>query len=316
MRVPASLIITTIVSVSWPVMPGRAISAVILPPFSITPTADPQALRTALLGDVPRISSRSTSPSPPISVIQFNIAGPNNITAGYAQFNAGSFRDLGLSQGIVMSTGNPANLAAPNCADGVKPYRQELATCHDRIPANGQPPQADLNSDFRDDTRNPLDQVVLDILFEATQPGSLNFSYVFGSEEFPEFIPPPNTPSDRFRVLLADINDPLRPILRGEHQIDVSTAIFKSNLIGNTNSLTTAIDGYTNPIAVKLPFQTGRNRLVFSIEDVGDDAYDSVAFIEQISVETTPAPSVPTPSLLFGAIWMSYRCWRDRRRSR
>jgi hypothetical protein len=317
MRVPLSLIFTSIVGLSGAVMPGRAIAA-----FSVTPTADPQALRTALFGDIPRIASGSSSLPPPISIIQFNLGGPNNITNAYAQFNAGSFQDLGLSRGLVMSTGTPTNLAGPNCADGVNPYRLALATCRDRLLPNTPAPNADLNSDFRTPSLNPPDQVVLDIIFEASQPGSLNFKYVFGSEEFPEFVPPPNRPSDRFRVLLADVNDPRQPILRGENQITVSTAAFKSNRIGAPNSLTTALDGYTNPIQVRLPFQTGRNRLVFSIEDIGlnrdgtnDDSYDSVALIEQISVETTAPPSIPTPSLLFGVVWMSYLRWRDRRQS-
>jgi hypothetical protein len=267
--------------------------------FSVTQTSDPAQLQARLFGA-----------SSPLTITQFNL-GP--IPAAFGLFQEDDF--LGLGQGLVISTGEVNRLAGVNCADGSSP---------DRSCSNPALPRADLNFDFanvdpvtKKVLSNPLDRVSLDIRFEATQSGWLNFNYVFGSEEFPEFVPASKTtPSDILYILLADANN----VLRGSKSTNVFTAFnstgFNPNLIGAPNSLKTPLDGYTAPIQVMMPFTKGSNHLIFSLEDVNGDGYDSAVFLQQISVQTDKPPSVPTPSLLFGFTCMGWRRWRDRHKSR
>jgi hypothetical protein len=266
--------------------------------FSVTQTSDPAQLQARLFGA-----------SSPLTITQFNL-GP--IPAAFGLFQEDDF--LGLGQGLVISTGEVNRLAGANCADGRNP---------DLSCSNPALPRADLNFDFanvdpvtKKILSNPLDRVSLDIRFEATQSGWLNFNYVFGSEEFPEFVPASKTtPSDILYILLADANN----VLRASKSTNVFTAFnstgFNPNLIGAPNSLKTPLDGYTAPIQVMMPFTKGSNHLIFSLEDVNGDGYDSAVFLQQISVQTDKPQPVPTPSLLFGFAWMGWRRWRDRRKA-
>jgi hypothetical protein len=286
-----SILVPSLMTIaSLGLLPLRAIA------FSVTtPVVTPAQTREA------QLQTRLFGNTTPLQITTFNLG---DIPLGFGLFQDDDF--LGLGQGLVMSTGKVDRLAGVNTADGSDPSN----------------PEADLNFDFTNTdpaTGNPFidpitgktltapkDRIVLDILFNADQSGSLNFNYVFGSEEFPEFVPAnPLAASDIFRVLLADSNNQLQ----FNTATSVANAAFKANPIGNPN---TPLDGYTNPIGVRIPFQQGRNRLIFTIEDVGDEGYDSTAFLQQISVQMDPVASVPTPPLLFGFAWMGFLRWRDR----
>jgi hypothetical protein len=281
--------LVTIATLSLPATPAIA--------FSVTQTSDPAQLQTRLFGDTTALN-----------ITQFNLG---QIPAGFGQFEQAGF--FGLSgSGLVMSTGQVDRLAGVNQSG------------------------MDLNFDFSSDPNavplpglpaGPRDRVTLDIWFEASQSGRLNFNYVFGSEEWPNSAPiNAQDTGDIFRVLLADANN----VVRVSKATSVNSAVFNNNPIGN---LVTPLDRYTNPISLSVPFAVGRNRLILSIEDADlqsiiyeagvakivktpDDGYDSAVFLQQISVQTDKPPSVPTPSLLFGLTWMGWRRWRDRHKSR
>lgn len=313
-----SILVPSLITIgSLSLLPLRAIA------FSVTQSSDRAALQSRLFGDAPQLN-----------ITQFDLG---QIPAGFGLFQHDNF--LGLGQGMVMSTGSIVqcvangvidrnckkngaviveNLSGVNCADGVNPaLNPPDPSCAARLNTTSKTgetvPGSDLNSDFNvvdpitgEEVSNPLDRIVLDILFNAERSGSLNFNYVFGSEEFPEFVPPNQSyASDIFRVMLADSNNQLR----FNTYSSVASAAFKPNPIGNPN---TPLDGYTDPIGVRIPFQQGRNRLIFTIEDVGDEGYDSTVFLQQISVESVQAQSVPTPPLMFGFAWMGFLRWRDR----
>jgi hypothetical protein len=280
--------------------------------LSVVQNTNPAQLQASLFGD-----------SPSINISRFDIG--TEVTGGYGQFSQGGF--LGLDRGLVMSTGEAQSIASQNCANGASP---DLA-------CNRLKPGADLNYNFvtfdptgKIITGDPLDALVLDMTFDAPQSGSLNFRYVFGSEEFPEFRLGQTLGDDIFYMLLAD--------QKGNVLFDQATSIssivaaqaFKTNPVGNSE---TALDGYTDPISVIIPFQARQQyRLILGIQDaqvsrtvigsdgkavdvlVSDDGYDSAVFLQQISVKMDAAPSVPTPSLLFGFTWMGWRRWRDRRK--
>jgi hypothetical protein len=287
--------------------------------FSVTQTSDRAGLQARLFGDTTSIN---------ITQFNFNQAFPS----AYGRFDGGDFLGLMQSQGLVLSTGQVNGLAGVNCADGVNAYRQDLQVCRDRLDRAKPIPNADLNVDFSTDpnpppgfANAPRDQIFLDIVFQSENSGRLSFDYVFGSEEYPEFVPSDRSaPSDIFYALLYGSPDQQKFDLKPSFQQATSVASafnakapkFNRNLIGDSYSLTTPLDAYTKPIQTVIPFKSGINHLILGIDDVNDDAYDSAVFLQQISVQTDKPPSVPTPSLLFGLTWMGWRRWRDRRKAR
>jgi hypothetical protein len=289
---------------------GLTVPSTIAATLTVNQTGDPNQLQRILFGD-----------APPIQISRFDISA--KISGGYGQFSQGGF--LGLDQGLVMSTGEIASIARKNCADG----RVNL-TC------NPLKPGADLNYDFAifdemgNIVENPLDSIILDIAFVAPRPGSLDFKYVFGSEEFPEFRLGQQIGNDIFYLMLADQNGNL--LFDQATSIDsiVAANAFKSNPAGGGEI---ALDGYTDPLSAIIPFKAQQQyRLILGIQDAqiartivgpdgqtetvieSDDGYDSAVFLQQISVNMDPVASVPTPSLLFGFTWMGWRRWRDRRK--
>jgi hypothetical protein len=276
---------------------SATIAATLESPFTINQTSDPATLQAILFGD-----------TPPIAIDPFRLGTEN--FGNYGGFEQGQF--MGLNRGLVISTGEVKPIAAPNCAVG---GGIPDASC------NRLRPGADLNFDFSSGgTTNsfanpPRDQTFLDIWFNAEGTGILDFDYVFGSEEFPEYRLGQATGDDIFYMMLADRDGNL--LFDQSFSVSVAGIVqasaYNRNPIGNPN---TALDGYTSPFNAKLRFNAGVNRLILGIDDGGDDAYDSAAFIQQISVKMDSPPSVPTPSLLFGFTWMGWRRWRDRRKSR
>jgi hypothetical protein len=307
--------LVTIATLSLPATPTIAFSVnrpLVPLPANVDPSIDPSLRET----DVKQLQARLFGNQSSINITQFDLG---QIRFGYGLFQEDDF--LGLGQGLVMSTGTVDRLAGVNCADGFNP------NCNDPTKKG-----ADLNANFAitavDGTviSDPLDRVVLTILFNAKDPGQLNLKYVFGSEEYPELVPANRTDaSDIFYALLygSDDQQAFNPQPSFKQAISVASAFssgntFTSNLIGEPNSLKTPLDAYTKPLRASIPFKSGINRLIFGIDDrgVGGEGYDSAVFLQQISVQTDKPPSVPTPSLLFGLTWMGWRRWRDRHKSR
>jgi hypothetical protein len=279
--------------------------------LQVNQTSDPDQLQRILFGD-----------APPINISRFDIG--SEVSGGYGQFRQGGF--LGLDQGLVMSTGEVEPIARPNCADGLV-----------NLNCNPLKPGADLNYDFvkfdadRNIIGNPLDSLILDIVFAAPQSGSLNLKYVFGSEEFPEFRLGQLIGDDIFYLMLADQNGRVLFDQATSVSSIVNAKALKTNPVGSGEM---ALDGYTDPISVIIPFQAQQQyRLILGIQDAqiartvtgpdgkpvtvleSDDGYDSAVFLQQISVQMDSAKSIPTPSLLLGFTWMGWRRWRDRRKS-
>ncbi|MBE9032062.1 choice-of-anchor L domain-containing protein [filamentous cyanobacterium LEGE 11480] len=273
--------------------------------FSVEQSSDPQRLQTSLFGN-----------QTDLNITGFDLGA---IPGGFGLYENGDF--LGLAPtGLVINTGQVEGLAARNCADGVNPVILGDATrpCNDRVQPTPFANDLNLNSNFVEINDNGEeidipDEVILKIIFDANQSGQLNLRYVFGSEAYPEFVPPaPSADDDFFQISRLNAD--------GEQQLtrtSVGTAAFQSNLIGTDNSLQTALDGLTQPIDISIPFTIGQNQFVFRLADVGiDEGFDSTVFIQQISVESDPIESIPTPSLVFGFAWMGFLRWRDRLKQR
>jgi hypothetical protein len=257
---------------------------------------------------------------------------------GLFDFSADDF--LGIRQGVVLSTGQTKDLLGANCADG---FRSRFdVSCLGRLqdqfgnPVNAvtefNPNQVynrDLNSDFciagrscANDAQRYLkdDQVVLSFLFDTDRAGTLDLTYIFGSEEYPEYVLPHDAlegTGDSFQLRLENLDTGYFL----EEQVTVASLFAPNsllkvdNVLGRPNADKLALDGYTSPLQFRSNYGIGRNRFTLTLTDVGDDFYDSAVFLQQLAINPDPPTPIPAPPLLFGFGWLGWLRWRDRHKS-
>jgi hypothetical protein len=292
--------------------------ALMAPPvmaFCIRQTQDEQQLMEELLGHNSGLSNIDLS----LGEVSSNVSGI---------YRGGDF--LGLSSGIVLSTGQVDRLVGRNCADG----RSALIPEDQREGCNGfvQDNKTDLNTDLVDLEANqlltngsryrfPKDIVLLDLDFTAAA-GFLNLGYVFGSEEFVES----KLNNDYLNIWLngvnlaqlndgqsVTVNNLVKPV--GE-EFQLNSDYIDNAVIGpNPANQITPLDGYTQRLHLRGPLLPGRNNLRIELGDgpESDDGYDSAVFLSQIQVE-----QVPEPSMLLGLLglsgWKLRGWWRQKMR--
>jgi hypothetical protein len=238
-------------------------------------------------------------------------------------YRGGDF--LGLSSGVVLSTGQVDRLVGRNCADGRSPLipEDQRDGCNGFVQGNS----TDLNTDLVDLEANrpltegsryryPKDIVTLNLDFNA-EAGFLNLGYVFGSEEFVES----SLNNDYLNIWLNGVN--LAQLNDGQ-AVNVDNLVRPSDgglqfnpdyidnaVIGpNPAHYITPLDGYTQLLHLRGPLLAGRNNLRIELGDgpQSDDGYDSAVFLSQIQVERVPGPSMLW-SLLGLGLW-KIRDWR------
>jgi hypothetical protein len=259
---------------------------------------------------------------------------------GLFDFSADDF--LGIRQGVVLSTGQTKDLIGANCADGVSRSRFD-SSCVGRLQDQFGRPVAseqefnpntiydrDLNTDFciagrscANDVQRNLkdDQVVLSFLFDADRAGTLDLAYIFGSEEYPEYVLPHNAlegTGDSFKLRLENLDTGyvLQETVTVASLFAPDSRVKIDNTLNRLNANKLALDGYTSPLQFRSNYGIGRNRLTLTLADVGDDFYDSAVFLQQLEINPDPPEPIPAPPLLFGFGWMGWLRWRDRRKSR
>ena len=92
-----------------------------------------------------------------------------NANAG-GTFTGALADNLGIDNGIILSSGNVADAVGPNNSPS-------------KTTSFGTPGDATLNSSF---STNTQDAAVLS--FDFTTTGNIFFNYVFGSEEYPQYV--------------------------------------------------------------------------------------------------------------------------------
>src|SRR5258706_568870 len=108
-----------------------------------------------------------------VSNIQLN-CGPDTANAAYGTFSNGSL-GLGLSHGIVLSTGSASNLIGPN-------FPGDSSTTGTGSHNGYQDPQL---AAIAGDTISDLCALEFDVVPHCN---SLQIKFVFGSEEYPEYV--------------------------------------------------------------------------------------------------------------------------------
>jgi autotransporter-associated beta strand protein len=232
--------------------------------FNITSSPTNAEILASLLGDTTGLSNiQITSNGNPLAV--------------------GLFQDspVNLGSGVVLSTGQATQIAGGNADD-----RNNVSTVFNSpgTVANGN------------------DAITLEITFDTDVVGrQLFLQYVFGSEEFLDFAG--NSFNDRLTFELNGVN--LAKLNNGK-PVDVNSltpssdpTTFSPDYIPNLSNANpayyqTVLDGYTVPLTIQgdlLP--NAKNRLVITIQDIGDSAVDSAVFLSGGSLGVrNPIPTV------------------------
>jgi hypothetical protein len=204
-------------------------------------------------------------------------------SAATGLFSNGLPTGLGIDAGLILTTGSAANAIGPNSAPGTS-----------WTPGQPGDPQLTTLADAQ-----TYDACILEFDFTVSAGSNLYFIYVFGSEEYPEYVG--SGFSDVLGCFLDGTNIALVP--------GSSTRVSINTINAGTNSayyrdnstepypFDLQYDGLTTVLtAVASNLSGGTHHMKLAIADVGDSILDSGVFIQAGSFSTVP--SVPEPSTL------------------
>ena len=231
----------------------------------------------------------------PQDIVQSVVSGQTVITVtdincangSVGTFTAGDNTDLGLSKGLLLTSGSAANAGNPGS------FFSSLG--------NGFPGDSDLDylSSINGNSSLSQDACIVEMeVFAATD--EITFEYVFGSEEYPDYVG--SSFNDIFAFLVSG------PGITGDpnigNQLNIATlpngTFIQINSVNdgsnweyyrdNSDGLSVVYDGLTSDyLGVKksltakvatIPCNT--YKLKFAIADRGDSAFDSGVFISEI----------------------------------
>lgn len=204
-----------------------------------------------------------------------------------AEFNGGGTSNLGLISGIILSTGNCTDVVGPNSSTGTSTNNN-----------TGSDPQ--LASLI---TASINDAAVLEFDFTPIAD-TIRFRYVFGSEEYPEyvfsyndvfgfFISGPNPAGGNFTnkniaIVPGTTNTPVSIYNINNGSSNNGPCVNCSYYVDNTGGLTVEFDGMTTVLtawSVVVPCQSYHMKL--AIGDAGDHILDSGVFLEANSFSSS-----------------------------
>lgn len=209
----------------------------------------------------------------------------------YGTFSMGEDTDLGLERGLILTSGSPNNAIGPNNSTSSGDIVGDFDDGDEDLDV-----LSDLFGDFS--TSNDACVVEVDVtVFSET----IEFEYIFGSEEYPEFV---NTGfNDIFALLISgpgidgipEINnqDNMAIIPGTNTPIQINSVNNDENweyYRDNNNGLSLEYDGLTSGFlgnkksltasATVMPCST--YHLKFAVADRGDSSFDSGVFISEI----------------------------------
>lgn len=211
----------------------------------------------------------------------------SNVTYTGAPQAAGDFAvgdpPIGFPEGVILSSGAVRGVVGPNNSD--------------RWTANnGNPGDPDLDANVGGGT---LDAAVLEFDFVPTKD-RVFFSYVFGSEEYNEYVG--SAFNDTFAFFINGENCALipgtnTPVAINNVNNGANSSFYRDNSTG-TPTLDTQLDGITTVLtceATVTPDQT--NHIKLAVADRGDRLYDSDVFLQAGSFSTEPVNRPPVAEL-------------------
>lgn len=196
---------------------------------------------------------------------------------------SGGMAPLGIDTGVVLTTGSASNVIGPNDSSS-------------KSTNNGAPGDSTLTTLAGIST---FDAAVLEFDFVPTQD-TITFSYVFGSEEYNEFV---NSGfNDVFAFYVNGVNCAIVPGSFDAVSIDNVNLGKNSGFYVNNESgaLNTQLDGLTKVLTCTAPVNKNTsNHMKLAIADAGDGIYDSAVFIRMDSLMSGSVQNV-TPQVSLG----------------
>lgn len=194
---------------------------------------------------------------------------------------------IGFDDGVILSSGQAVDVEGPN----------ESGSTTTNL---GQPGDVDLTALAGFQT---YDATILEFDF-VPDGDTVFFEYVFGSEEYNEYVG--TSFNDVFAFWVngencALVGDPAVPVTINTINNGTNSALYVDNTGGTRH---TEMDGFTVPLTCEAAVNDGvTNSMRLAIADAGDSALDSWVLIQAGSLTTDPDPDPdPDPDLPAGAI--------------
>ncbi len=219
-----------------------------------------------------------------ITVSNITYTGANNASGVFS----GGAGIIGFHDGILLTSGSTSNVIGPN-------------NVSDQTTDNGLAGNSTLDGLVPGFVTS--DASVLTFDFVPTG-NFVQFSYVFGSEEYNEWVG--SAFNDVFGFFVNGVNYALIPGTSTPVAINnVNNGANSAFYIDNTSAfLDTQLDGLTKVLTLVAPVNSGvTNTMFIGIADAGDNFLDSAVFIKGGSFETCGGPGqkpcgVPEPASL------------------
>jgi hypothetical protein len=199
---------------------------------------------------------------------------------------------FGFSSGIALSTGSVNNVIGPN-------------TAPDAGQNNGGGGDNQLDQEFFKGYPVTRDATILEFEFVCDQDDGFSFEYVFGSDEYNEYVD--SGFNDAFAFFLNGVNIALLPDQRpvaidnincgnpdhGTFDLTRTEDYCNTLYVDNTGEkqTDTQFDGYTKPLFTNALLATDNqqlNTLKLVIADAGDGIYDSAVLLKAGSLVCAP----------------------------
>lgn len=213
----------------------------------------------------------------------------SNVTSNCADNAAGTFVvngdvGIGLSSGIILSTGTIDNVVGPN---------QASDTSWD----NEKPGDTDLDTLIPD--YQTYDACILEFDFIPQSP-TVSFKYAFSSEEYNEFVG--TSFNDVFGFFIDGVNCATlnsSSISINNVNLDTNSTYYVDNEAGTYNL---EMDGFTRVLTCSAAVQVGQaHHLKLAIADAGDPVWDANVFLATQSLVSTPYGVSLSPATLTGS---------------
>ena len=234
-------------------------------------------------------------------------------TSQFGAFTNGNTTNLGLTSGIVLSSGYVNHIPAAASTSGAMSDYTDSGSDVDLASLVGG-------------TAGTNDACVLQFDFVPTS-NIVSFRYVFGAEEYPDFVcsifndaigfflsgPGISGPYSNGAVNIALIPSTTTPVsintVNGGVSADSTTPCILTNsayYVNNSSGTSLVWGGFTKVLTAShnvIPYQ--KYHIKIAIADVGDEAYDSGLFLDACNLPTnvfTVTPTYSNPSLSNNAI--------------